>query len=37
MQLEGVTGLLLVVAVIACFAPAYRPASIDPMKAVRHE
>jgi predicted permease len=35
--LGGVTALLLGVAVIACLAPAHRAASIDPMKALRHE
>ena len=35
--LGGVTVLLLVVAVIACLAPARRAASIDPMAAVRLE
>jgi predicted permease len=35
--LAGVTLLLLVVAVLACLAPARRAASIDPMEAVRHE
>jgi putative ABC transport system permease protein len=35
--LAGVTSLLLVVAVVACVAPARRAASIDPMDAVRHE
>jgi putative ABC transport system permease protein len=35
--LGGVTVLLLAVAVMACFAPARRAASIDPMDAVRHE
>jgi predicted permease len=35
--LAGVTALLLLVAVMACLAPARRAASIDPMDAVRHE
>ena len=35
--LGGVTVLLSAVAAIACFAPARRAASIDPMEAVRHE
>jgi predicted permease len=35
--LAGVTALLLVVAVVACLAPARRAAGIDPMDAVRHE
>jgi ABC-type antimicrobial peptide transport system permease subunit len=33
----GVTALLLAVAAVACFAPARRAASIDPMEAVRHD
>jgi predicted permease len=37
MILGGVTALLLVVAIVACLAPARRAASIDPMEAVRHE
>jgi putative ABC transport system permease protein len=37
MILSGVTVLLLVVAIVACLAPARRAASIDPMEAVRHE
>ena len=35
--LAGVTVLLLAVAAVACFAPARRAASIDPMDAVRHQ
>jgi putative ABC transport system permease protein len=35
--LSGVTGLLLMVAALACIAPARRAASIDPMDAVRHD
>jgi putative ABC transport system permease protein len=35
--LGGVIVLLLVVAVLACLAPALRAASIDPMDAVRQE
>ena len=35
--LGAVTLLLLAVAAAACFAPARRAASIDPMEAVRHE
>jgi predicted permease len=35
--LAAVTLLLLLVAIVACVAPARRAASIDPMQAVRHE
>ena len=35
--LAGVTALLLSVAAIACLAPARRAATIDPMKALRHQ
>jgi predicted permease len=35
--LGGVALVLVLVAVIACLAPALRAASIDPMEAVRHE
>jgi putative ABC transport system permease protein len=35
--LGGVTLLLLVVAALACLAPARRAATIDPMEAVRHD
>ena len=35
--LGGVTVLLILVAAIACLAPARRAASIDPMEAVRHD
>jgi hypothetical protein len=35
--LGGVTALMLAVAALACFVPARRAASIDPMEAVRHD
>ncbi len=35
--LGGVTALLMAVAALACFVPARRAASIDPMEAVRHD
>jgi ABC-type lipoprotein release transport system permease subunit len=35
--LGGVALMLVLVAVMACLAPALRAASIDPMEAVRHE
>ncbi len=37
MILAGVTTVLITVAAVACFAPARRAASIDPMEAVRHD
>jgi putative ABC transport system permease protein len=37
MIFAGVGGLLMVVALVACYVPAQRAMRLDPIKAVRHE